>query len=332
MNESQFRQLLDRYLKGECTSEEISLLHHFYDSFQGETVVEALDPVDMWLWEEKNSRLIAQRMDYMERRAYDEQSSKRSKLRSLLKTVASLLLIIGLGIGSYVAYLNMPAPEIVWLEKTTQRGQKATITLTDGTRVYMNVDSKLSFPEHFAPDKREVILEGEAFFDVAKNPKRPFIIRSGELTTTVLGTSFNVKAFKDEPLNVTVVSGRVKVNSHGQNDTSDTVTLEPHQQAFYDGVLSKRKVDISQFIAWKEKVIHLEEVSLAEAVVVLERWFNVSITLENEEISACKISGKYINENLINIMKSFEHILGIEYRIDGERKITITGKGCKSQN
>lgn len=331
MNESQFRQLLDKYIEGKCTSEEIKLLHLFYDSFQSESVGEEVDEVDMWLLKEKSYRKIEHQMSYMERKAYEEQRQKNSRLSSFIKIAASVVLIFGLGIGSYMAYENAPAPEVAWMEKSTQRGQKATIKLMDGTMVYLNVDSKLSFPEQFAADKREVILEGEAFFDVSRNPKRPFIIKSGDLTTTVLGTSFNIKAFKGEPTNVTVVTGKVKVNSHGQNDTSNEVLLVPSQQAFYDGTLSKREVDISQFIAWKEKVIHFEEVTLEEAVVVLERWFNVSIALEGENIGQCKISGKYINENLINIMKSFEHILGVEYSIEDSHKLIIKGNGCKSQ-
>lgn len=331
MNESQFRQLLDKYIEGKCTPEETRLLHLFYDSFQTESLVEEVDEVDMWLLKEKSYRKMEHQMGYMERKAYEEQRLKTSRLSSLLKVAASIVLFLGLGIGSYMVYESAPVPEVAWVEKSTKKGQKATIKLMDGTMVYLNVDSKISFPEQFAADKREIILEGEAFFDVSHNPKRPFIIKSGELTTTVLGTSFNVKAFKGEPNNVTVVTGKVKVNSHGQNDTSNEVLLVPNQQAFYNGMLSKREVDISQFIAWKEKVIHFEEVTLEEAVVVLERWFNVSIALEGENIGQCKISGKYINENLINIMKSFEYILGVEYSIEGNNKLIIEGNGCKSQ-
>lgn len=332
MNESQFRYLLDKYLQGKCTPEETKLLHQFYDSFQEENLENELDVVDMWLWEEKIHGNIKRNIAQNERQQYEEQRRKSVKFRKLLKISASVLIIMSLGIGIYINYINTPAPEIVWMEKSTGRGQKATIRLTDGTKVYLNVDSKLSFPEHFQPDKREVVLEGEAFFDVARNTKRPFIIKSANLTTTVLGTSFNIKAFEAEPLEVTVATGQVKVTSLDQAGIADEVFLTPYQQAFYDGKLRRREVDINKFIAWKEKIIHFDEVSLEEAAIVLERWFNVSIVIENEAIRQCKISGKYINENLINVMESFRHILGIKYRFEGDQKLIIEGKRCKSQN
>lgn len=332
MNESQFRHLLDKYVQGKCTLEEIKLLHRFYESFQEEALEDEPDASDMWLRKEKIHRDVKRNIAQKDRQQYEEQHQKVTRFRTLLKIAASVLIIISLGTGSYVAYKNMPAPEIVWMEKSTRKGQKAAIRLTDGTKVYLNVDSKLTFPEHFNHDKREVILEGEAFFEVAKNVNRPFIIKSGNLTTTVLGTSFNIKAFEGEPLQVTVATGQVKVNTKHQDNISEEVFLNPYQQAFYDGKLSKLEVDIAQFIAWKEKIIRFDEISLEEAAIVLERWFNVSIVIENENIRQCKISGKYINENLINIMESFKHILGIKYRFEGDQKLIIDGKGCKSQN
>ncbi|MEQ9443185.1 MAG: FecR domain-containing protein [Cyclobacteriaceae bacterium] len=332
MEESQFLHLLDKYLQGQCTPDEADLLNRFYDSFQEDALEDESDAFDMWLREEKIHRNVKRLIAYEERRHYGRQSLKKAKSRTLLKAAASVLLILSLGLGSYVAYTNIPTPEVAWLERSTKKGQKATITLTDGSKVYLNVDSKISFPEHFDSDKREVILEGEAFFDVAKNAKRPFIIKSGALTTTVLGTSFNIKAFAGEPMHVTVATGKVKVSSDEPGGTSSEVFLNPYQQAFYDGHLSKKDVDIQQFIAWRQKILHFDEVSLGEVAAVLERWFNVSITIENEEIRHCEISGQYINENLVNVLESLEHILGIEYRAEGEREIMIKGEKCNAQN
>lgn len=332
MNESQFQDLLDRYLQGKCTREEINLLHQFYDSFQEEALKDGRDAFDVWLQKGKIHRNIKGKIEQKDRQQYEEQQLKASKFRLLLKIAASVLIAFSLGIGSYIAYVNQPAPEIVWMEKSTQKGQQATIILTDGTKVFLNADSKLSFPEHFHTEKREVVLEGEAFFDVVKNSKRPFIIKSGNLITTVLGTSFNIKAFEGDPLEVTVATGRVKVNAQKEGGIPEEIYLNPYQQAYYDGKLSKREVDINQFIAWKEKIIHFDEVTLAEAVIVLERWFNVSIVIENETVGQCKFSGKYINDNLTNIMESLEHILGIRYRFEDGQKLIIEGKGCKSKN
>lgn len=331
MDENQFRQLLDRYVQGKCTPEEIKLLHRFYDSFQEEILEDEQDAFDMWLRKERIHRSIKEHIVLQDRQQYDEKNRAAAKLLSLMKIAASVLLVACLGIGSYISYRHMPAPDLVWMEKTTRRGQKATIKLSDGTIVYLNADSKLSFPEHFQTDRREVLLEGEAFFEVVKNSNRPFIIKSGQLTTTVLGTSFSIKAFEGEPLRVTVATGQVKVNTQEGEGISEEVLLRPHQQAYYDGKLRKREVDIREFIAWKDKIIHFEEISLSEAAIVLERWYNMTIVIENKAIQDCKISGQYIDESLVNIMESFQHILGIRYRFEEGRKLIIEGKECKSQ-
>ena len=216
------------------------------------------------------------------------------------------------------------------MEKATQKGQRATITLMDGTKVYLNANSKISFPEQFSADKREVKLEGEAFFEVARDVKKPFIIQSGELITTVLGTSFNIRSFANEPQAVSVATGKVKVNASDNNGHTEELFLTPNQQAYYDGELCKNDIDIRQAIAWKDKIIQFDDISLAEATVVLENWFGVSIQIEGENIKQCKISGQYIDEDLTNVMESFRHILGIKYQFTDARNLIIEGKGCNT--
>ncbi len=325
MNESRLQQLLDKYLQGQCTAEETKLLHRFYESFPEEQP----DMFDMWLSEKKIYKGIRQKIAEKERQQYRQHKLKSAKSYKLLKIAASILIIIGIGFGSYLAYTVAPVPAIAWMEKTTRKGQRATITLMDGTKVYLNANSKISFPEQFSADKREVILEGEAFFEVARNVESPFTIQSGDLTTTVLGTSFNIRSFAGEPRVVSVATGKVKVNVHNMAGPSE-VFLTPNQQAFYNGQLSKKEIDINQYIAWKDKIIRFDEVTLAEAAVVLENWFNVSIQIKGENISQCKINGQYINENLTNILESFRHILGIQYQINDGQNLIIEGKGCNS--
>ena len=327
MNESQFRQLLDKYLQGKCTPEEAQLLHRFYASFPEAHP----DTSDIALSEKKIYEGIRQRIAEKERQQYSAKKLKAAQSYRLVKIAASVLMIIGIGLGGYFANRDAPVPEIAWMEKSTRKGQRASITLMDGTKVYLNANSKISFPEQFSHNKREVILEGEAFFEVARNVTQPFTVQSGELTTTVLGTSFNIRAFAGEPLAVSVATGKVKVNASDKRGHSEEVFLTPNQQAFYDGQLSKKDIDIHQFIAWKDKIIRFDDVSLAEAALVLENWFGVSIQIEGENIKHCKINGQYIDENLINIMESFKHILGIEYQFSSGRNLIIEGKGCNTQ-
>lgn len=328
MNDSQLRQLLDKYLQGKCSPEEANLLHQFYDSFPDEPS----DTVHMWLSEKKIHEGIRQRIAEKERQQYNVKKLKAAQSYRLLKIAASILFIIGVGLGSYFTDIEAPAAEIAWIEKATHKGQRATITLMDGTIVYLNANSKIIFPEKFSAKKREVILEGEAFFDVARNAKRPFTIRSGEVTTTVLGTSFNIRSFKGEPQVVSVATGKVKVKASDMTGHSEEIFLTPNQQAFYDGQLCRNDIDIRKFIAWKDKIIHFEDVTLDEAALELENWFGVTIHIEGENIRKCKISGQYIDEGLTNIMESFRHILGIKYHFTEGRNLIIEGEGCNTQN
>ena len=322
MNERQFRHLLDKYLRGECTPEEVKLLHRFYDSFEEAPEDSSVDRFAL----EEVYRRIQPRIEVQEPPYRRNRYQKVFPFRRLL-IAALVLLVVGLGVGGYIAYTTQPVAQVAWQERVTQPGQRAAVTLTDGTRVYLNADSRLSFPERFATDRREVTLEGEAFFEVTRQPKRPFIVTGGKLTTTVLGTSFNVKAFAHEPAEVTVATGRVKVSASEDHPTKHTVLLQPDQQAVYDGTLRKKAVDAQRWAAWREKVIQFDEVPLAEAVMVLERWFGVSIKVEDTRALSCRINGQYIDESLVNILESFRHILEIEYRTEG-KKIIITGPGC----
>ncbi len=326
MDERQFRHLLDKYVQGKCTPEEIDLLHRFHDSFQEEALQDEPDTFDMWLREERIHKNIRRNIARKDKQQYEAQQAKTSSSRAWLKIAASVLLIIGLSLGSYMAYEDTPAPKVVWVQKSTLKGQKATIKLTDGTKVYLNADSRLSFPEHFGPGTREVTLEGEAFFEVTSDAERPFIIKSAPLTTTVLGTSFGIKAFTGEPLQVTVVTGKVKVSALRPSGQAEEVLLTPHEQAYDDGQLHKRAVDIDRYLAWKDKTISFDEATLAEAATVLERWFNVSIEISDEATARRRISGKYMDETLPNIMKSFQYILGVEYRFENGRKLIIGSK------
>ena len=326
MDERQFRHLLDKYIRGESTPEENDLLHRFYHSYQEASPSEPA-AFDQWVEKERIYKNI--RQDIGEDHRPPPNPREVRYLRMQLKSVASWLLIAGGGVAIYLFFWPTPAPEVTWVEKSTQKGQKATIQLPDGTTVHLNVDSRLSFPEPFAAEQRAVTLAGEAFFEVARNTKRPFIITTPTLTTTVLGTSFNIKAFEGEPAQVTVASGQVNVKAAHRDGHPQEVHLLPYQQASYDGRLTKQPVDIQPFVAWREKIVQFDEVSLLEAVVVLERWFNVTITVD-DRLCPYTISGTYIDETLMNILESFVHILPITYRTEGERNYVITGPPCNS--
>jgi len=221
-------------------------------------------------------------------------------------------------------------PDINYITESTRRGQKADIVLSDGTRVRLNTESSVTYPEEFSGKDRTISLSGEAFFSVTRDESRPFKVVSGDLITMVLGTSFNINAFPDEDITVTVASGKVNIWSPSSADS--VYTLSPNQQCVLDisaGHIERLSVNIDHFLAWKEDVIVLNEISLKEAATILERWYDVSIIFESKNTEGCLISGKYRSDEITNILESMKFLKGIEYRFVDKNNLIISGGNCK---
>lgn len=168
---------------------------------------------------------------------------------------------------------------------STQAGQRAVVRLTDGTRVHLNVDSRLTLPANFGVERRAVRLEGEAFFEVTEDAARPFVVRAGEATTRVLGTAFDVSAYADdEETRVVVKEGRVAVRSSRQNPSAaeQDVVLVRHQMGrlLRSGEHVVRKgVRVDQHLAWMDGQLVFEDASFEEVTRKLERWYGLDVTL-----------------------------------------------------
>ena len=223
--------------------------------------------------------------------------------------------------------------ELVFVEKTTAKGQKSTITLSDGTIIRLNAASKLKYPERFTKNSREVFLSGEAFFTVKKDSKRPFIVKTGDLTTTVLGTSFNVSAYLDESeIHVAVVSGKVSVtkNNKPEDEIKDVLILRPNEVASYNPgkeILAKEKKDISHLTDWTNGILSLKNMHFNEAAKELEKWYGVKVTVKSDKLDDCIIEGGYKELPLNKVLEALQFAFNIrfDYTADG---VIITGEGC----
>ena len=216
-------------------------------------------------------------------------------------------------------------PEIAAsVERSTARGQRAAFILKDSTTIKLNAQSSLTYPERFSNDSRQVYLKGEAFFNVNRDEKRPFIVHVGDLDVKVLGTSFNIRFYPDEEtLDISLVSGKVDVI---KND-SVKLTLTPNMEAVLDlatGQLTKSSFDPYFKLAWKENIIRFNKASFEEIVTVLERWYDVQF-IYDQNISAEGFTGEFENMSLQKILSGIGHSLGFEFEIEG-RKIKIFTK------
>lgn len=250
---------------------------------------------------------------------------------------ATVSLVAGVLI-SLLYFSNQPLTGATMLTQQVSRGEKASFKLPDGTRVQMNSESTITYPEKFDDDMRQVVLTGEAFFEVVRNEQKPFIVKTGDITTQVLGTSFNVKAYEDDLIAVTVTSGKVQVNYTPSDSSSGGVpayplaqtgmVLIPNDQAIFNSTsgLEKLTVDASNYNAWKDGVLKFEEARFEDAVEELERWYGIDIEVDPRAAN-CRITAEYTGEKLRVILRNFELLMGISYQFIDE-KVMIKGAGC----
>lgn len=190
--------------------------------------------------------------------------------------------------GSYNA-LNYQAPaqqpQISKIYKYTlniPKGKAYQLLLDDGTQVWVNTDSKITYPSHFGKDKRVVELEGEAYFKVTKDKNRPFIVKTASLTTLVMGTEFNVRAYEKEEANVTLITGKVSVTG---KEPDDVVVLNPGENAMTSAFgMMVNEVNIQNYTAWKDGAFYFEEATLEDIMKEISRWYNVKVVFSQPEI------------------------------------------------
>lgn len=256
----------------------------------------------------------------IEKHLLEEKKVKRKKqFRNYIRIAASIIIMLGL---SALFFFNHFQPTTT-ISKSTENGQKIRFSLPDGSLVILNSGSTLSYPENFSDNQRLVTLTGEAFFQVIRNEKKPFVVKSQNLTTTVLGTSFNINAFDAISASVAVVNGSVKVENAHRG-----MILNANQQARnINGNLKREKVNAQHIVDWTQGGLRFEDSDLKNVVKSLERWYGVSFTLKNKFLAYCKFTGQFQNEKLLNVLKVLQEALGIDYEIKS-KEIIITGKGC----
>lgn len=208
----------------------------------------------------------------------------------------------------------------------TPRGGEYTLILSDGTRVFLNAETRLTFPEVFGEEKREVVLDGEAFFEVADSKTRAFIVKTADYEVMVYGTSFNVSAYpSDESSHTTLVQGSVGINTQA----GTKIQLIPGEQACYNKTtqsLKTRKVDTHIYTAWKEGKFVFDNEPLEDIMKKMERWYNVDISYQNEEIKQRHFTGslgRYDDiDEILNIMSMTTQI---EFKTE-KNKIYVSRK------
>jgi len=263
---------------------------------------------------------------------------------------ASAAAVIFLAIGFYTWYLNRsptagaPIASVLWIQKTTRPTKKLVVTLSDGTIVTLNAATTLRYPDHFSDTVREVYLDGEAYFDVIKEPSHPFIIHTDKMNIRVLGTSFNVKSYQNESLSeATLIKGSIEVTLNDR--PSDRIILKPKEKLVVQNstaiikptqVLANRAAtndikgtryaltNLTYFpnnaktvieTSWVENKLIVSDKEFAQFSGQLERWYGVHISFGNDRVKGYRFTALFEKETLpqaLNALKMIEHF---NYRV-----------------
>jgi len=264
---------------------------------------------------------------------------ERKKWLSFLQRAVAVLIIPLMMYSVYITFKSVSISqtaenETIMQSFTAKQGQLSHFTLSDGTQVWLNSGSTIHFPNKFNGNKREIELEGEAYFDVVKNTKQPFLVETKDLNIEVLGTSFNVANYSDESTSeIVLVEGKVKLFSEHNNKIHNYGYLIPGRRAVYSKKEKKvlaNKVDVDKYISWRDGILVFRDDSMSEVVKRLSRWFNVEITIKDPEIKNYIYTATFSDETLSQVLYFLKVSAPIEYRIE-EPEILINGKSSKQK-
>ncbi len=261
----------------------------------------------------------------------DKLSVSPSTTRLRKTVVLSTAILIFISVYFFVVRDNRApvaqvAPEsIVFVEKYVPKGEQARIVLPDGTEVHLNADSRLVYPSKFTGKQREVQLTGEAFFHVKRDTLHPFHIVSGNLMTTVLGTSFNVKCYQnDKQVKVALVTGKVKLDrvtdSINKKVIGETIFLTPSEMGVFNKrslALEKKKYNIDEELGWQKGVIVFKNADFNEIAGRIQRTYNINLVNSSRK-KQWSFTGTFSNMSAEEIIKSICLSKKLTYTTNGD--------------
>lgn len=259
------------------------------------------------------------------------------KYGTLYRIAASLLILLSC---TYLAYerwdmIMSYIDPVVYAEHQTRAGEQLVVQLPDGSKVWLNASSRLTYPEKFRGGKREMTLSGEAFFEVRRDESRPFIIHTGDFYTRVLGTSFNIEAYKDdESIGVTVASGKVEVGLFDSLNSQrhELAYLTRDQRIVYTPAkknMQRDSVAAEQFTAWREGRLIFKRVAFKDLVRTLQRWYAVTIHADGVDEAACTFTADFRSDaSLRDVLESFKMTGRIDYHVVNSLEVEIAAKPC----
>jgi transmembrane sensor len=316
MTKNDYYILLDKFLKKEATSEEIRLLTDWFCRPDSQR-----DLAEFYAgkWEKASFAMDSKIQDTMLENIREEMNPHRQRrgyfIGKLIKYAAIILLPVLLGVGSYFLIGNVFAGANKEMVASVDNGQKATLQLPDGTRVWLNSGSSIRYDKSYNQRDRIIALEGEAYFEVAKDKRRPFIVKANEVSVRAVGTTFDVKAYAgDNTITTTLIEGKVNVF-----DAKTTSQLLPNQKITFNKnnhTFDKIQVYDAKIAGlWKNNQLAFDSETLEDIAKVLERMYNVQVVFDSEQIKQMRFSGKIKNNSLESVLQLISLTAPIHYNV-----------------
>jgi transmembrane sensor len=341
MEKEHLSGLLKKYVNGECTPEELKLVDQWFSSHEDNPDDDRL--FDVYERENLETRMFERIKANVELKADAPYPSSLGNAWFRAAAAIVILMVAGLGIYLYNEKglfpkdsVAGPIPRILNITNHTDAVMRKV--LSDGTVIVLQPKGSLRFLEMFPADKREIVLRGEAFFEVTKE-NRPFIINTGDVTVKVLGTSFNVRAYEGaKEISVAVKTGKVSVYAKGddvdmrQKDSSEEIILTPNQEVVYNTIdenFSRKIVDDPQIILEKPTLFAMEydATPVAKIFQVIEENYGIDIVYDDKELSACSLTTSMSEEGLYERIEIICQAIGATYEVK-DAKILINSDGC----
>lgn len=308
-----------RYLQGNATREEEADLLEWIDeseenkrlfgALKNTWVISGLSDTDQDIetLHNKFNNLLQNIEDHS---ALELPTKNQKHITRVIMRFAAVIIVTAC-ITTILSYLvwNKPTP-VLYNQLEVPSGQQAKLTLSDGTKIWLNSKSKLLYPDHFSGLSREVLLEGEGYFEVTHNKRHPFIVKTSTLKVKVLGTSFNIASYNnDNDMKLTLVKGSVSMLDPATNQ--EIMRVKPNEMATFSKLnhhLSVKKVETDLYSSWRNGQFKFSKLSFEEISKRLSRNYNVTIIIHNKDLKATTFNGSFYNyeplDEILEVLKT----------------------------
>jgi ferric-dicitrate binding protein FerR (iron transport regulator) len=350
----EINEIITRVLDGSATSDDYKHLTGWVKQ-NSENEKEFANYESLWLALDiiANKEKFSLEQGYKKIIRKQNQKVNSKNVRTILlhrwKIAASILIVVGISsLAFWIGKQHNNSSAISFYELSTPKGSKSQLVLPDGTKILLNAGSKLRYPNKFRNNLREVYLEGEGYFDVTKDAKRPFIVHTSDINIRVLGTVFNVKSYPNEgTIEATLISGKVLIESKLKNadkiaqllpnqkvtflKKTGKILLNDNEQEQMDKIIAGKerdnqsgkiifteKVNTAIYTAWKDNLLVFDNETFESIALKLERRYGAIIRFDDNEMKNYRFSGTFPEISIDRALNALQFASPFHYKIKGD--------------